>query len=106
MANECRRTFLYKLDAPCADLLPEAAGAVDCMREHFAYLKQLHEEGDIALFGLTLNPDPSAVSICVFYADSEAQAQSIMNNDPFIARGLAQGTVFPFHIALQAGCIG
>jgi uncharacterized protein YciI len=103
MASDSRRTFLYKLDANCTDLLPQTAGstAADCMREHFAYLKELHERGDIILFGLTLNPDPSAVSLCVFYADSEAQAQSILANDPFVSRGLARGTLFPFHIALQ-----
>jgi hypothetical protein len=50
-----------------------------------------------------LNPDPSAVSLCVFYADSEAHAQSIMNDDPLVSRGLARGSLYPFRVALQGG---
>jgi uncharacterized protein YciI len=108
MTIDSRRTFLYKLDAQCEHLLSEgaASGTADCMREHFAYLKQLHEQGKIVLFGLTLNPDPSALSLCVFYADSEAHAQSIMNNDPFVSRGLARGTLYPFRVALQGERVG
>jgi len=104
MTTESRQTFLYKLDANCRDFLPACVDsqASDCMRDHFSYLKKLHEKGDILLFGLTLNPDPSAIGLCVFYAESEAQARSIMDNDPLVAQGLAQGTLYPFRVTLHA----
>ena len=106
MSSDTRAAFLYKLEANCTDLQSQGGSpsAPDVMREHFAYLKQLHGKGDIVLFGLTLNPDPSAIGLCVFYADSEAQARSIMDNDPFIAKGVARGTLYPFRVALLGQC--
>ena len=70
MTTDKRKTFLYTLDADCADFLPGCVNATASFSEHFTYLKQLHGKGDIVLFGLTLNPDPSALGLCVFYADS------------------------------------
>ena len=103
MSSDTRPTFLYKLESACGDLLSSdpnsAAPAV--MREHFDYLKHLHERGDVVLFGLTMNSDPIAFGFCVFHATSEAEARSIMENDPFVAKGVAHGTLYPFHISLQ-----
>ncbi|HWY44641.1 MAG TPA: YciI family protein [Candidatus Sulfotelmatobacter sp.] len=107
MSAHDRPTFLYKLETACQDLLaPNSnADASSVLRDHFDYLKRFHEQGDIVLFGLTLNPDPLAVGFCVFHALSEAAARSIMENDPLIAKGLAQGTLYPFYIALQGPCL-
>jgi uncharacterized protein len=103
MADQNLPTFLYKLEAGCGDLLARDSNAVapSVLRDHFDYLKRLHEQGDIVLFGLTLSPDPYAVGFCVFHAPSEAAARSVMENDPFVAKGVARGTVYPFHVALQ-----
>ena len=103
MSGDTRHAFLYKLEAACSDVPGADLNSADphVLREHFDYLKRLHERGDIVLFGLTLNPDPAAISLCVFRANSEEAALSIMENDPFIAKGVARGALFPFHIALQ-----
>ena len=106
MLSHDRLTFLYKLESACKDLLaPDStAEASVVLRDHFDYLKRLHEQGNVVLFGLTLNPDPLAVGLCVFHAQSEPAARSIMENDPLIAKGMAHGTLYPFHAALQGPC--
>jgi len=103
MSDDTRPVFLYKLEAACGDVPGSELNSLGpcVLREHFDYLKRLYERGDIVLFGLTLNQDSPAISLCVFRANSEEAARCIMENDPFIAKGVVRGALFPFHIALQ-----
>ena len=103
MSDPNRPAFLYKWEAACAGVLSQDASfaAPAVLKEHFEYIKRLHDVGDVVLFGLTVNADPSALGFCVFRANSKEAAQAVMKNDPFITKGVARGTLFPFHIAFQ-----
>jgi inosine/xanthosine triphosphatase len=49
---------------------------------HFEYLRSLTERGTVLLVGRTHNPDPTGFGIYIFLAESEAEAQKIVDEDP------------------------
>jgi uncharacterized protein YciI len=65
---------------------------------HFTYLRALTDDGTMIFVGRSVEPDPFAIA--VFEADSEDEAQTIMEGDPVIASGMMRGTLHPFHIVL------
>ena len=67
---------------------------------HFEYLRTLHEAGQLELAGRV---DDGRVGIFVFKADSDDEAQSIMENDPAVSEGVFSGELLPFRLALMAG---
>ncbi|GHJ44231.1 hypothetical protein Cs7R123_15730 [Catellatospora sp. TT07R-123] len=68
---------------------------------HFEQLKQLLADGVLILAGPTLGRVNTG--ICVFEAEDEAAAMQIMNSDPVVAGGFAQGELRPFRAALLRG---
>jgi uncharacterized protein YciI len=67
--------------------------------QHFDYLKSLTDQGIVLLFGRTQNPDTTAFGIAIFRAESEAEARSIINNDPAVKGGVMRAELYPFKIA-------
>ena len=69
---------------------------------HFAYLKQLTEQGVIVLAGRTLNTDEKSFGIVIMQADSEETAHTVMQNDPAVKHQVMRAELYPYHIALMA----
>jgi uncharacterized protein YciI len=65
---------------------------------HFAYLKELLAQGSLIMAGPTLGRVNTGIA--VFEAADEAEAEEIMNGDPTIAEGFAQGELRPFRVSL------
>ena len=81
--------WIYLLRPPrqtFADDMTEHESAV--MREHFAYLQRLLDEGTLVLAGPALDP---LFGIAVFEAEDEDAARAIMEADPAIRSGLHRG---------------
>jgi uncharacterized protein YciI len=68
---------------------------------HWERIQRLHAEGVIVLVGPTLGPKNTG--ICVFEAPDEDAAQRIMEEDPAIAEGHAEGELRPFRVSLLRG---
>jgi uncharacterized protein len=68
--------------------------------EHFAHLTALTEQGVMLLVGRTQDNSPRTFGIAIFQAESEEQAQLIMNSDPAVRNGIMHAELFPFSIAL------
>jgi uncharacterized protein YciI len=68
---------------------------------HFERFKRLLSEGVIVLVGPTLGPRNTGIAI--FEADDEEEARRLMNEDPVIAGGYAEGELRPFRISLLRG---
>lgn len=66
--------------------------------EHFTRLKRLLAERVVVMAGPTLGPINTG--IVIIEAADEAEATTIMNEDPAIASGIATGELRPFRIAL------
>ena len=73
--------------------------------EHFNYLKTLHERGVMKLVGKTnyeIDNDENR-GYAIFEAESDEQANEIMNNDPCIVKEVMTAKLHPFNIALYNG---
>ena len=68
---------------------------------HFERLQRMLAEGTLILAGPTLGAVNTG--ICVFEAEDEAAARKIMEDDPAIASGIAQGELRPFRASLLRG---
>ena len=98
--------FLYYLTPARIELVtvgptPEEQAIVS---EHFAHLAALTEQGVMLFVGRTQDNSPRTFGIAVFQAESQEQAQAIMNSDPAVRKGVMCAELFPFRIAL-AGTI-
>ena len=74
---------------------PEGKQLVD---KHFKKLQALTQQGVILFSGHTLVTDESGFGIIVVRANSEAEAQKIIDEDELVKAGLVRGTVFPFQV--------
>jgi len=70
-------------------------------RVHFARLEDLHRTGALVLAGPTLGTHNTG--IVVFEAPDEVAAREIMEADPVVAGGFAQGELRPFRVSLLRG---
>lgn len=77
---------------------PEEAKTVS---RHFAYLSDLTDKGVMILMGRTQNNDGHTFGIAIFEAEDESAARRIMENDPAVAAGVMQATLYPYKIALM-----
>jgi uncharacterized protein YciI len=68
---------------------------------HFERLQRLLAEGVLVLAGPTLGSKNTG--ICVFEAPDEDAARRIMNDDPVIAGGFAEGELREFRVSLLRG---
>ena len=68
---------------------------------HFERFERLLAEGVIVLVGPTLGPVNTGIAI--FEAPDEEAARKLMEEDPVIAGGYAQGELRPFRVSLLRG---
>ena len=69
----------------------------DIIGRHFLYMKTLHEEGMLVYAGRSLDAE---FGIAIFRADSQTDAQALMEADPAIKTGLFTGKLKPFQTSL------
>ncbi len=70
-------------------------------KEHFERYQRLLDEGTLILAGPTLGSVNTGIFI--FEAPDEDAARAIMEEDPVIARGFAQGELRSFRVSLMRG---
>jgi uncharacterized protein YciI len=94
--------YLYRVQPARPAMLSEGPTAVEAavVREHFAYLKRLSEDGIVILSGRTQTTDANSFGIVIFNADSDEAAEAIAENDPAVRDGVMRAEVFPYRIAL------
>jgi uncharacterized protein YciI len=97
-----KQQFLYRVQPTRPEMLSEGPTPAEerIVSDHFAYLQNLAEQGTVMLAGRTLNTDPSSFGIIIFLAESEAAAQSILQNDPAVQQGVMNADLFPYRIAI------
>ena len=91
--------FIHPPRDDFAETMTEAEGAV--WAAHWARIQREFAAGRIILVGPTLGPRNTG--ICVFEADDEDAARTLMNEDPAIAEGFAEGELRPFRLSLLRG---
>jgi uncharacterized protein YciI len=96
--------FLYKIQPTRPAMLTEGATEQEAaiISQHFNYLRELSEKGVVLLAGRTLNTDESSFGIVILEVDSEAGAQTIVNDDPAVSQGVMRAELYPYRIALMA----
>lgn len=77
---------------------PEEAAAVE---QHFQRLKAMLGEGRLILAGRTQEESP--FGIVIFEAETEDEAQAIMEGDPAVKAGVMTATLHPYRVALMRG---
>ena len=96
--------YLYRIQPTRLGMLTE--GPTERESEitslHFAYLKDLVEQGVIILAGRTLNSDENTFGITILNAENEDIARQIMLDDPAVREGVMNAELFPYRIALIA----
>lgn len=81
--------------------IPEREGKI--IGEHLQYLRRLLNSGKLVLVGRTLAGNPEDFGIAVLTVKSEAEARSLMENDPVVRAGVFLAELRPFSLALLAG---
>ena len=70
------------------------------MEEHFAYNRQLFDQGKILLGGAATD---GTIGVIVWRLGSAEEARSIFDNDPAVKAGIGEAELHPFRIGLLAG---
>jgi uncharacterized protein YciI len=94
--------FLYRIQPTRIGMLTEGPSEQESavVGQHFAYLKELNAAGTVLMAGRTLNADERTFGIVVFVAESEAQAEELVRNDPAVKHGVMRAELFPYSVAL------
>ena len=66
--------------------------------EHYQRLLRATQEGIVILAGRST--DGIGPAVVIFEAESEEEARSFMNEDPFLVHGLFTASLYPFRAAL------
>jgi uncharacterized protein len=73
----------------------------EVMSRHFEYLKDLHSRGTLLLAGPCLD---TTFGVSIFLAESDEEAQAVMQNDPAVRDGVMSPELHEFRVSLfQAG---
>lgn len=71
----------------------------EVLAAHFAYCRSLLGAGVLTLAGRTL--EPPVVGLLIFEANSIAEAEEIVANDPAVRGGVFRARVQPYRVALS-----
>ena len=95
--------FLYFLKPARVGMVTEGPTPeeAETVSRHFAYLSDLTDKGVMILVGRTQNKDESTIGIAIFEAEDELAARKIMENDPAVAGGVMQATLYPYKVSLM-----
>lgn len=95
---EEKKQFIYVIWAPRKDFMKTITKEEeDIMGQHFEYLKVLFQKEKLILAGPCLD---SAFGIIVFTAESEEEAQKIMEDDPSVKAGVMKAELHCFKVSL------
>ncbi|CAN5202969.1 hypothetical protein BH10PSE17_BH10PSE17_08300 [soil metagenome] len=94
--------FLYRIRPTRLEMLSTGPTEWerDIIGQHYVYLKELMEAGTVFMAGRTLTADENTFGIVVLQAASEADARTIMLDDPAIKQGVMHYELFPYGISL------
>ncbi len=76
--------------------IPEREGKI--IGEHGQYLRRLLKSGKVVLVGRTLAGNPEDFGIAVLAVKSEAEARSLVENDPAVRTGVFLAELRPFYL--------
>ncbi len=95
-------TYIYKIQPVRPEMLSEGPTADEARitNEHFAYLRQLMDDGILILAGRTLNTDDTSFGIAVFEARDDEHIRQITARDPGVAQKLFRAEWYPYRMAL------
>ncbi len=98
------KEWLYVLKVTRLEMLTEGATEEEdrVVSDHYNHLKKNLEEDVVVLMGRTTNNDEDTIGLVIFRAESEAEAETIMESDPAIREGVMSAKLFPYRIALMA----
>lgn len=92
-------TFIYVLKLirpePVDNMSPQEE---EIINEHFEHLKRGLNEGTLILAGPCLD---RAFGIVIFRSPSQKEAETFMNSDPAVIKGLMTAELHPFRISLM-----
>jgi uncharacterized protein len=74
------------------------AQEAEVMEEHFQYLQQATETGQVILAGPCLD---DTFGIVVFHAKDDAAAQTFLFNDPSVLKNVMMAELHPMRISLK-----
>jgi uncharacterized protein YciI len=94
------QAYIYMIRANRAEMLRTGLNEEEsaAFHAHSAYLEDLTKKGTLILAGRTMSPEDS-VGIGIFYANSDEEARRIVDNDPFVSRGVVTPTLTQFSVA-------
>jgi len=94
--------YIYKIQPVRPEMLSEGPtpDEVRITNEHFAYLRQLMDDGILILAGRTLNTDDTSFGIAVFEARDDEHIRQITAQDPGVAQKLFRAEWYPYRMAL------
>jgi uncharacterized protein YciI len=94
--------FLYRIVPTRREMLVTGPTEreMEVIDAHFAYLQKLAADGVVLMAGRTIDTGPATWGIVVFTAPSLAEAESVMRDDPAIARGVMHCELFPYRVAV------
>jgi len=95
--------YLYVVRPTRPEMLSDGMTEVekDAVAAHFEYLQGLGESGVVRLAGRTLETGAQTFGLVVFTADSEVEAQKLVDDDPALRAGIMTAELFPFRIAID-----
>jgi uncharacterized protein YciI len=98
MNNKSQFIIVYRPPRPTfLDDQTEEESAI--ISTHFQYLQQLQNEGVLVMAGRCVD---ATFGIAIIYANSDAEAEQILENDPAIKTKVFTGELHPFRIALRS----
>jgi uncharacterized protein YciI len=96
--------YIYTIQPIRPEMLtdgPSDAEAVS-LQGHVSYLQELTEKNIVLLAGRTQTTDDSSFGLVIFLADSEEEANNIMQADPAVRDKVMNATLYPYRIAVVA----
>ena len=94
--------FLYLVRPTRPAMLTDGMTAAEesTLAAHFAYLRQLADQGIVRLAGRTQETGAQTFGIVVLRADTVDDAQRLVDADPAVAHRVMTAELFPFRIAI------
>lgn len=92
--------YIYMIKAVRADMLKTGLNEHEsaAFQAHSEYLAELTKKGVLIIAGRTMSPENS-MGIAIFHTDSDAAARKIVDEDPFVSRGVVAPTLMQFGVA-------
>lgn len=94
--------YLYRIQPVRPAMLSEAPTEEESRltSEHFHYLKNLMESGQVILAGRTLGTGYDSFGIIIFQAEDDAAARTLVENDPAVKARVFRAELHPYRVAL------